>query len=139
MNEAQRLAKAMADYEAALAEVRRLKIEAEAAISAAESAQGKAFAEMEYAQVAVDMLLPTCVLHSHGRFSGKRAQEQRCVIKRTAKTASVKIIGLPDDRAQQFRVDKDGRWSPYPKQDPYARITNWIEFPDDPHAEPDPV
>ena len=138
MNEAQRLAKAKADYEAALAEVRRLKAEAEAAISTAETAQGKAYAEMEAAQVAADRLLPTCDLHSYGRFSGKRARELRCVIKRTAKTASVKIIGLPDDRAQQFRIDKDGRWNPFPKQDPQGRITHWIEFPDETSA-PDPV
>ena len=138
MNETQRLAKAKTDYEAALAEVRRLKTEAEAAISTAETAKGKAYAEMESAQVAADRLLPTCDLHSYGRFSGKRTRELRCVIKRTAKTASVKIIGLPDDRAQQFRIDKDGRWNPFPMQDQHGRITNWIEFPDETSA-PDPV
>ena len=139
MNEAHRLAKAKTDYEAALAEVRRLKIETEAAISSAETAQGKAYAEMEAAQVAADRLLPTCDLHSYGKFSGKRTRELRCVIKRTAKTAYVKIIGIPDDRAQQFRIDKDGRrWNPFPKQDAQGRITHWIEFPDETSAT-DPV
>lgn len=131
MNEAQRLAKAKADYEAALAEVRRLKIEAEAAAKVADIALGAAERELESAQMEADKLLPTCVLHSYRRLTGKRSRKHLCVIKRTAKTASVKIIGRPDDRAKKFRADKDGRWNPCQKQDPYAQITYWIEFPEE--------
>lgn len=137
MNEAQRLAKAKADHEAALAEVRRLKIEAEAAIGAAEAAQGKAYAEMEAAQVAADRLLPTCIMHSTGWRSGKQEHSRRYIVKKTAKTVFVKMAGQADDRAQQFRLGKSGQWDQYPRADRWAKQHHWIEFPDETSA-PDP-
>lgn len=138
MNEAQRLAKAKADYEAALAETGRLRKDAEEKIKVAEVAQRAAFMEMEAAQMAADKLLPACVMHARNFRTGKHEKLTRRIAKRTAKTVLVKIAGQPDERAQAFRIGKTGRWDIYPRQDSWASVDYWIEFPDETSA-PDPV
>ena len=131
MNEAQRLAKAKADYEAALAETGRLKKDAEEKIKAAEVAQRAAFMEMESSQMAADKLLPVCVMHACNFRTGTHEKLMRRVAKRTSKTVFVKIAGQPDERAQAFRIGKTGRWYIYLRQDLWASMDYWIEFPEE--------
>jgi len=137
MNEAQRLAKAKADHEAARAEVLRLKIEAEAAAKVADIALGVAERELEAAQMAADKLLPVCARHHRSRRAGATVDEM-VIVKRTPKSAVVKFAGHPDDRTSLFKADKDGVYRISPKPTGYWAPTIWIEFPDDTSA-PDPV
>lgn len=137
MNEAQRLAKAKADYEAALAETGRLREEAEEKIKEAVAVQRAAFMEMESAQMAADKLLPVCIMHARNFRTGKHEKLTRSIAKRTAKTVLVKIAGQPDERAQAFRISKTGRWDIYPRQDSWASVDYWIEFPEESPSAPD--
>lgn len=137
MNEAQRLAKAKADFEAAWAEVARLRKEAEASIREAEEIQRIARVEMDCAQFAADNLLPICARHVRSSRDGLTVDEM-VIVKRTPKSATVKLAGSPDDRASLFKADKDGVYRISPKPTGYWAPTIWIEFPDETSA-PDPV
>ena len=137
MNEAQRLAKAKADFEAAYAESSRLQQETEKAMKQAREAVSRARDEVNAAQLAADRLLPTCVKHHKSGRDGLTSS-RAVVVKRTPKSVAVKLAGCPDDSASLFKADKDGVYRISPKPTGYWAPTIWIEFPDETSAT-DPV
>ncbi|MEN9489596.1 MAG: hypothetical protein RJA63_45 [Pseudomonadota bacterium] len=137
MNEAQRLAKAKANFEAAWAESSRLQQEAEKVTKQAREAVSRARDEMNAAQLDADQLLPTCVRHYKSGRDGLTV-DRVVVVKRTPKSVTVKSAGCSDDNASLFKADKDGVYRISPKPTGYWAPTIWIEFPDETSA-PDPA